>query len=319
MFVSPTVSRVLVYAPAKVNLFLEVLARRADGFHEIETLMGAVTIFDTLEFVPRSDGQVMLTCRWAGGVEARRIRWQSAQDGQSELLGDLPTGKQNIVHRAMVRLRQQSSGRRGADIRLTKRIPSAAGFGGDSSDAAAALLAANVAWGLHWPLARLAELAAELGSDIPYFLTGGWAVCRGRGERIEPERGGRLHLVVVRPAAGLGTARVYGQCRPAATPRSVSPLRAGLSAGDWRAIRSGMTNRLTEAASGLSPSIGNLLARFGRVGCVAEQMSGSGTSCFGICRSRRHARRVAAQLRSHSVAEAYQATMAGGRPVVAPQ
>ncbi|MEX2027172.1 MAG: hypothetical protein WEH44_07720 [Pirellulaceae bacterium] len=314
MFVYRAASRVLVHTPAKINLFLEVLARRADGFHEIETLMGPVTMFDTLELIPRNDGELRLTCCWAGGMRARGRRPSpaSAADEQHrcEPLGDLPEGEQNLVYRAAARLRERSGCTYGADIRLTKRIPSASGWGGASSDAAAALVAANVAWRLHWPLARLAELAAELGSDIPFFLRGGWAVCRGRGERIEPVRGARLHVAVVRPKTGLSTAQVYGQCRPAAIGRSVSPLRAGLSAGDWRTIRSGMFNRLAEAASGLNPSIRRLPDRLGRLGCVAQQMSGSGSSCFGICRSARHARRVAAQLRSQSVGEAYQATMA---------
>lgn len=319
MFVYPAASHVLVHTPAKINLFLEVLARRADGFHEIETLMGPVTIFDTLEFVPRNDGELRLKCRWAGGMWARgRSQSPAAERHRSQPLGDLPAGEQNLVHRAAARLREQSGGTLGADIRLTKRIPSASGLGGASSDAAAALVAANVAWRLHWPLARLAILAAELGSDIPFFLSGGWAVCRGRGERLEADRGGRLHVAVVRPKAGLSTAQVYGQCRPATIARSVSPLRAGLSAGNWRTIRSGMFNRLAEAASGLNPSIGGLQDRLGRLGCVTEQMSGSGSSCFGICRSARHARRVAAQMRSQSVGEAYQATMAGRqRPAAA--
>ncbi|HUE71100.1 MAG TPA: hypothetical protein VMP01_09450 [Pirellulaceae bacterium] len=325
MFVYPAASHVLVHTPAKINLFLEVLARRADGFHEIETLMGPVTMFDTLEFVPRHDGELRLKCRWAGGVRARanRGRRQSAAGAaderhRSEPLGDLPEGEQNIVFRAVERLRDRSAAACGADIRLTKRIPSAAGLGGASSDAAAALVAANLAWRLHWPLARLAELAAELGSDISFFLSGGWAVCRGRGERIEAVRGGRLHMAVARPKTGLSTAQVYGQCRPAAIVRSASPLRAGLSAGNWRAIRSGMFNRLAEAAGSLNPSIGRLQDRLVRLGSVAVQMSGSGSSCFGICKSARHARRVAAQVRSLSVGEAYQATMAGrGWPAVA--
>jgi 4-diphosphocytidyl-2-C-methyl-D-erythritol kinase len=315
MFVYPTVSSVLVDAPAKINLFLEVIARRADGFHEIETLMAAVTIFDTVEFAPRSDGELRLICRFAGGMQARVHRRPSATRGDetpaSQPFGDVPDGQQNIVYRAVALLRERSAAGGGADIRVTKRIPSAAGLGGASSDAAAALVAANVAWGLHWPRARLAELAAEIGSDIPFFFGGGWAVCRGRGERMTPSRGGPLHLVVVRPATGLGTARVYGQCRPAARPRNVAPLESSLATGNWRAIRRMMSNRLEESACGLDPSIVKLKERLHRLGSVAEQMSGSGSSCFGVCRSARHARRMAAQARALRVGEVYQATMSG--------
>jgi 4-diphosphocytidyl-2-C-methyl-D-erythritol kinase len=307
MFVFPTFSRVLVHTPAKINLYLEVLARRADGFHEIETLMGAVTLFDTLEFVARSEGDVRLTCRWASGIQARghTVRGSSPAAARrekcsAEPLGDLPQREKNIVHTTV------------AELRLTKRIPSAAGLGGASSDAAAALVAANLAWNLHWSLERLAKLAAELGSDIPFFLSGGWAVCRGSGECIAPDRGGRLHLVMVRPRTGLGTAEVYRQCRPAEQAHSLLPLQSGLAAGNWREIRRGMTNRLEGAAGSLNAEIGMLKTRMNTLGCVAAQMSGSGSSCFGICRSARHARRVATQLRAQSVGETYQATMAGG-------
>ena len=320
MFVYRAADCVLVISPAKINLFLEVIARRADGFHEIETLMGAVTIFDTLEFIPRDDGELRLTCRWAGGIRARGSRpvKTPARLSCHQPLGDLPEGDQNIVYRAVSSLRERSGSCRGADIRLTKRIPSAAGLGGASSDAAGALVAATVAWGLQWPLPRLAELAAELGSDIPYFLAGGWARCRGRGERIEGERGSRLHIAVVRPKTGLSTREVYGRCRPPAVPRGASPLRVGLGRGNWRAIRSGMFNRLAEAAGELDPSPGRLCEKLIRLGCIAGQMSGSGSSCFGICRSARHARRVTAYARSLGLGEAYQATtavrMAGPRP-----
>jgi len=310
MFVYSDASRVLVHAPAKINLFLEVLGRRTDGFHEIETLMGAVTIFDTLEFFPRKQGDLRLTCRWAGGMHVRGNHTHKAR-GRSQPLGDLPSGNQNIVYRAVSRLRQQSAVRYGADIRLTKRIVSAAGLGGASSDAAAALVAANLAWNLHWTMERLSGLAAELGSDIPFFLTEGWAVCRGRGERIETIRGGRLPVVVVRPVEGLETAQVYRHCRPAQVAASVGPLLDCLATGDWRAICRGMLNRLEETARELNTSIGELKCKMQRLGCIAGQMSGSGSSCFGVCRSRRHARRVAAQLRSLHVGEAYEATMAG--------
>lgn len=309
MFVCEAATHVLVHTPAKLNLFLEVLARRSDGYHEIETLMGDVSIFDTLEFIPHREGDLRLSCRWAGGLAART----NGDCGHCrQTPGDLPAGEANIVHRAVARFRERSAAMGGADIRLIKRIPSAAGLGGASSDAAAALVAANLAWNLHWPLERLAALAAELGSDVPFFLSGGWAVCRGRGERIEPVGGGRLHVVVVRPKMGLATADVYRQCRPAAAPAKVSPLQASLTTGNWRNIRGGMMNRLEEAASGLQSWIGTLQGTLSRLGCVAVQMSGSGSSCFGICTSARHARRVAAQLRSLEAGAAFQATAAAG-------
>ena len=304
MFACATANRVLVHAPAKLNLFLDVLARRADGFHEIETLMGAITLFDTLEFTPRSDGVLRLHCRWAGGMAARM------RDGRSGL-GDLPQGERNLVYRAVERLRESSQVNFGADIRLIKRIPAAAGMGGASSDAAAALLAASTAWKLPWSRQRLAELAAELGSDIPFFLTGGFAICRGRGERIEPIRGSRIQVVIVRPPEGLSTADVYRRWQAGPPRADVRQLQRSLMAHDWHSGRQQLTNRLQEPAAELTPWIGKLTSALQRAGCVAAQMSGSGSSCFGICHSARHARRVTLRLRAQKLGEVFQAAGLG--------
>ena len=188
---------------------------------------------------------------------------------------------------------------RRAQVRLTKRIPSAAGLGGGSSDAAAALVAANLVWGIGWSRERLDAVAAELGSDVPYFLYSGPAVCRGRGEQIGPvARFGRYHVVVVRPPAGLSTASVYRTCRPSVSPRKVEPLLAALRRGDVRQLRRRMHNALQPAAQSLSPWIERLASEFARMDCLASQMSGSGTSYFGICRNAGHALAVAGRLRS---------------------
>jgi 4-diphosphocytidyl-2-C-methyl-D-erythritol kinase len=133
--------------------------------------MIAVTIFDTLCFEPADSPDLNLTCRWGYGASAR------AADGS---FGDVPEGADNIVWRAVERVRQRAGVSGGASIELTKRIPAAAGLGGASSDAAAALVAANLGWQLGWSREELASLAAELGSDIPFFLGRGAAICRGR-------------------------------------------------------------------------------------------------------------------------------------------
>lgn len=316
MFVCSTATYVSVHSPAKLNLFLEVLARRADGFHEVETLMAAVTIYDTLDFAPREGGELRLSCRWAGGLATRaqagdrRPETQGSDRGSLDALGDLPSGGENIVHRAVETLRQRAGVPFGADIRLTKRIPSAAGLGGASSDAAAALAAANVGWNLGWSQERLRELAGELGSDVPFFLGGGWAVCRGRGERIEAIRGSRLHMVIVRPPQGLATADVYRACRPAANAVSLRPLVQRLGVGDLR-LKEQLFNRLEAPACGLSRWIKRLNSALDALGCVAAQMTGSGSSYFGICHSARHARRVAAHLRSMRLGTVYETTTAG--------
>ncbi|MCI0360252.1 MAG: 4-(cytidine 5'-diphospho)-2-C-methyl-D-erythritol kinase [Planctomycetaceae bacterium] len=287
MYVRQLCERVLIEAPAKVNLSLEVLFNRSDGFHEIETLIVAVRVCDTLEFTPTADGEIRLECRWASGMVA---------DKRAEL-GDLPQGPENIVWRAASLVRERAGVTSGAQIRLIKRIPSAAGLGGASADAAAAIVAANLAWKLAWPRERLAALAAEIGSDVPFFLGPGAAICRGRGEQIESIPACRLHLVVVRPPVGLSTPAVYKACHPA-PPRDCQHLRGALARGNVAAASRMLNNRLEDAAQKLTPWISHLRGEFSRQGMLGHQMSGSGSGYFGICWHARQARRVAARLRS---------------------
>jgi len=260
--------------------------------------MVAITIFDTIVFATTSEEQVRLTCTTSSGGRALEI----ALGDQANLLGDVPASGNNLVIRAVQRLREAAGVSVGAAIHLIKRIPSAAGLGGASSDAAAALLAANEAWRLGWPRAQLAQLAAELGSDVPFFLAPGAALCRGRGELIEPlPVASSLPVVVVRPPEGLSTAQVYQHAALAARPASVEPLADALRRGDYGRLAGHLVNRLEPAAEQLSPWIGRLRNAFDRLDCLGHQMSGSGTCYFGICRHARHARRVAARLRGEEL------------------
>lgn len=291
---------VQLWTPAKLNLLLEVLSKRSDGFHEIVTLMTAVRIFDTLYLAPGDSEPLELSCRWA--APWRPSRRPSVVRDVGAPLGELPEGPDNLVWRALALLRERAGIRQGARVELIKRIPVAAGLGGASSDAAAALLAANHAWQLGWTRSRLAELAAELGSDVPFFLGPPAAVCRGRGERIEPVSGlPPLYLVVVRPPPGLSTPQVYAACRPAPHGARVDKLLTALRRGDLAAAGPLMINGLQPPAESLSPWVGRLRREFASAGCVAHQMSGSGSGYFGICRQARHARRVAARLRARNV------------------
>jgi 4-diphosphocytidyl-2-C-methyl-D-erythritol kinase len=304
MYVRDLARLVEIQTPAKLNLFLEVLARRTDGFHEIETLMTPISLYDTLYLAAEPRGTIELTCQWAAGLEAQRQAEPPADEWEV-----LPTGPENVVVRALARLRSRASVEAGATVRLVKRIPAAAGLGGASSDAAAALVAANRQWRLGWNREQLAEVAAEVGSDVPFFLSGGAAVCRGRGERIEPVRGlPPLHVVVVWPPAGLATRDVYRGCRLADAPQSMEPLLLALRTGRSDHIGRGLFNRLQPAAERLSPWIAQLRAAFVRLDCCGHQMSGSGTSYFGLCRHARHARRVAGQLQAASLGAVFQAT-----------
>ncbi|MDP6443421.1 MAG: 4-(cytidine 5'-diphospho)-2-C-methyl-D-erythritol kinase [Pirellulaceae bacterium] len=289
-----------VCAPAKLNLFLEVRRRRADGFHEIETVISAINVCDRVSFTAtRPREPINLVCRWAAGLQSSR---------NSALWPPLPPAENNLVHRAVTLLRERAGAEMGADIAVVKRIPAEAGLGGASSDAAAALLAANSAWRLGWNREQLAELSAELGSDIPFFFGAGAAVCAGRGEQIRAIQAPQLHVVVVKPPAGLATATVYQRCRPADQPRTSVDLQECLRRGDAAAAAAGLFNRLEDPARELSPWISRLCDEFDRVGCLGRRMSGSGTSYFGVFRNARQARRAAGYLRSRNLGAVFSAT-----------
>jgi 4-diphosphocytidyl-2-C-methyl-D-erythritol kinase len=288
-----------VLAPAKINLFFEVLSRRDDGFHEIETLMVPIGLYDTLILEDDPSGQVSLAARWANRCKERPSANPPRKSAVADDFGHLPEVENNHAVRAIRLLARHAGISRGAKLRLIKRIPAAAGLGGGSSDAAAALLAANLAWNLGWSLARLTAVAAELGSDVPFFLTAGAAICRGRGEIVERIAGlPALDWVVVRPPEGLITAMVYQACRPGSPPRQVDPVIEALRMKELAAIGPLAHNRLLEPARGLSPWIDMVLDRLAAENCPVIGMSGSGSACFAVCRSAIQARRVAARLRS---------------------
>jgi 4-diphosphocytidyl-2-C-methyl-D-erythritol kinase len=203
-------------------------------------------------------------------------------------------------------LRGQAPSHCGAQVHLVKRIPIAAGLAGGSSDAAAALVAANLGWELGLSTSNLADSAARLGSDVPFFLEPGPAICRGRGERIDRLTGlPTIHLVVVRPPEGLATADVYRACRAAEKPKHVGRLLVALRRGEAGNLDQFLHNGLQPAAAKLSPWIGQLERRFARSDVACHQMSGSGTSYFGVCRHHRQARRLAGQLQSEGVGRVY--------------
>ena len=280
---------VTIRAPAKLNLSLAVLERRADGFHEIESLFVPVDYADTLAIATGGPPGIRLRVRFAGPLATPRGR---------VLARDVPADATNLVVRAAAALAAEAGLEPAVDIDLVKRIPSGAGLGGGSSDAAAVVTALAEAWGLPWPRDRLAGIGAGLGSDIPWFFTGVAAVARGRGERIEPvEPFGPMFAVIACPPQGLSTAAVYRACTPSrARAGDATALAAALAAGDLRAARALMHNDLEPPARSLSPEIDRLLADLERVGGACPRLTGSGSACFALCRTRAEARGVGGRL-----------------------
>jgi 4-diphosphocytidyl-2-C-methyl-D-erythritol kinase len=267
---------VVVRAPAKVNLFLEVLGKRADGYHEIATLMVAVCLFDTLEFKEEVSPQIFLQCDHP----------------------DLSTGPDNLICRAAERLRRCIGYERGVRIRLRKRIPMAAGLAGGSTDAAATLYGLNRLWRLGRTSDELAALGAELGSDVPFFFHTPAAWCTGRGEQVAPLTLGRpLDLVLVCPSVGLSTAEVYRGVKVPEQPLTGDEIRAAARAGDVEAIGQRLHNRLQSVAEELSPEVAALYRRLAGLASAGQLMSGSGSSLFALCRNEGEARRVDRALR----------------------
>jgi 4-diphosphocytidyl-2-C-methyl-D-erythritol kinase len=291
-------------APAKLNLYLEVFGRRGDGYHELATLMVPVSLFDNLSLVP--------TASTAGPAIQLDVNTSSAGRLDSDR-ATIPAGGENLVVRALELLRERSGCNRGAATRLVKRIPAAAGLGGGSSDAAAALLLANHAWKLNWSRTRLAALAAEIGSDVPFFLCGGGGVCRGRGERVEKLPAvRRLHFIVVKPPADLRTADVYRAYdaladheSQAVAAKRLEALIAALVRGRLTEVGRMMRNALEAAAATLSPWIERVRSAFDELDCLAHQLSGSGSAYFGLCRHAQHASRLASVLRSRRLGCVY--------------
>jgi 4-diphosphocytidyl-2-C-methyl-D-erythritol kinase len=285
-FPSPALSPVLTaqhsaaevaWAPAKVNLYLEVLAKRADGYHEIATLMVAVSLYDSLAFKEEASGEIRLHCDSA----------------------ELPTGPDNLVVRAAALLKERTGCSRGACIGLSKRIPLAAGLAGGSSDAAATLTGLNRLWRLGLTTPELMRLASKLGSDVAFFFATPAAWCTGRGEQVAPLSLGRpLWFVLACPPFGLSTAEVYRGVVVPDHPRPGAELRQSVADGNVEDIGRRLFNRLQPVALGLCPALAEELARLAELGPAGQAMSGSGTSLFALCRDPREARRIAGELRA---------------------
>jgi 4-diphosphocytidyl-2-C-methyl-D-erythritol kinase len=276
MLITHYANDVVVWAPAKVNLYLEVLGKRADGYHEVETLLVSVSLYDTLVFKEDSPGQFVLRCNRQ----------------------DLSTGPDNLVTRAADLLRRHTGCTRGARVRLAKRIPLAAGLAGGSTDAAATLAGLNRLWQLGLPDEELAALAGQLGSDVAFFFATPAAWCTGRGERVLPTPlPWQLWFALVCPPFGLSTAEVYRGVKVPEVPLDAEGMRRAFAAGDLAEIGRRLHNRLQPPALALRPELDDVLQRLAVLGPAGQLMSGSGSTLFAICHDRPQAARIARELR----------------------
>ena len=276
-------------APAKVNLTFEALGRRADGYHEVRTVLHAISLADEIAFAPADELSLAV---------------EPPEAGARASAAAAPAGEDNLVLRAARLLRREAGVKAGMALRLRKRIPVAAGLGGGSSDAAATLRGLRRLWGLDLDADALRELAAQLGSDVPFFVTGGAALAEGRGERLTPLPPAQGGVVVMAPPPdeiAIGgeprgqaappretdvgkTAAMYALLRPEhysdgrASDELSKALRAGAPASDWGGA---LTNAFEAVAPQAHPLYAAMRDAFEAEG-MRPLLCGSGPAMFAI-------------------------------------
>lgn len=233
-------------APAKLNLFLHVTGRRADGYHDIQTVFQLIDLADRLHFSPRKDSEI------------RRVYGPM----------DVPP-EADLAVRAARSLQATCGLGRGVDIRLEKRIPIQGGFGGGSSDAATTLVALNEIWGLRLAPSLLAELGLELGADVPFFVHGETAWGEGVGERLTPLELPERHFAIVFPGVGISTAEVFQA--PELTRKTPKTTIRGF-------LKAGGRNDCEPVVTGRSPEVRRALAWLAERG--EARMTGTGSGVF---------------------------------------
>lgn len=282
--------KVLVSAPAKVNLALRVGPPRLDGFHPLDTVFEALDVYDDVVASPPAPGEAadVVTLTIAGLGE------------------DLPTDGTNLAVRAAEVLRERYGVIEGVALNITKRIPIAAGMAGGSADAAATLVACNVLWGLGLSTEELLELGGELGSDVPFAMMGGFAHGVGRGEQLAPiESDMRHHWVLLTSDEGLSTPAVFrefdilmGYTRlPETLVADTVELREALGGGDRDALLPLMANDLEQPALSLRPDLRETMRALRSRGYFAL-LSGSGPTIAVLASSGPEADQLADELRA---------------------
>ncbi len=271
-------------SPAKINWFLKVLGRRADGFHDIYTVMQTIGLRDTLYF--------------------------EKAKGEIEVESELPLPpEENLVYRAAMLLRKETGCSHGARIRLVKEIPLEAGLGGGSSNAAATLVGLNRLWERNLDGKSLSRLGAALGSDVPFFLNGPFCAVEGRGDVVRPLRAPRkrIPLLIIKPEQGISTAHAYRGVKTCSEKDgSLQELLAALLEGENPgSLAQILGNDLEEPAFRLLPAIREIKEALLAGGAAAALMCGSGSSVFGVFHTKADAEEAAATFRDlwHVVTE----------------
>ncbi len=314
-----------VWAPAKVNLFFEILFKRDDGFHEIQTVATPIGLCDELEFWLQDE---------KNGAKVEKTSIAKCVDAAGVPVPDVPTDDRNLIVRAAKAFDEALGTPTPVSIRVVKRIPAQAGFGGGSSDAAATLAALNELRGRPFSNERLREIGGRLGSDVPLFLLDGASVGRSRGEIVEPFELPEIWLVVLKPTEGLSTPAVFRQyaalaptskrsldafCAAVATVKRENRVNGAIKTNGGTsvngeneeasangavaaAVGGALFNRLEEVAATIWCGVERYRALLAATRDVlGVQMSGSGTAFFAIYPSEAAANEAAKALRLQCV------------------
>ncbi|WP_410512954.1 4-(cytidine 5'-diphospho)-2-C-methyl-D-erythritol kinase [Paenibacillus sp. BR2-3] len=250
-------------APAKINLMLDVLHKRPDGFHEVEMIMTMVDLADRLELSELPRDSIII----------------------SSQAGYIPLDEKNLAFQAARLIKDRYDVKSGVHIHLDKRIPVAAGLAGGSSDAAATLRGLNRLWRLGIPAEELLELGAELGSDVPFCITGGTALATGRGEKLTPIGSPpQCWVVLAKPPINVSTAEVYGRLRSSSITVHPSSrlMREAIEDGDFQGVCDRLGNVLEDVTLKLYPEVQQLKEAMIKLGADGVLMSGSGPTVFGL-------------------------------------
>jgi 4-diphosphocytidyl-2-C-methyl-D-erythritol kinase len=268
-------------SPAKVNFGLRIVGKRPDGYHAIQTILQMLDLSDGLTFRGNAAGAIRLTCHPS----------------------TLPTDDGNLIVRAAKLLQQTMQVRQGVDIVLDKSTPIAAGLGGGSSNAATTLLVLNRVWNLHCTRAILHRLAAQLGSDVPFFLNGPTAFAEGRGEVLSPiPPPSALVGVLVNPGFGVSAGWAYRQFRGSSlgTDLTMSSILHALRDGDLARLSGVMVNDLESGVAAAYPIIGQMHEALRALGALVSFMSGSGPTVAGLFPSMADLQAAVSSLRGRS-------------------
>ncbi|HEX3031465.1 MAG TPA: 4-(cytidine 5'-diphospho)-2-C-methyl-D-erythritol kinase [Bacillota bacterium] len=267
---------VQIIAPAKINLSLDVLGKREDGYHQVSMIMQTISLADTITLEKTARG-ISLTC-----------------DNPA-----LPVNEGNLAYRAAVVFKQATGYSGGVEINISKRIPVEAGLAGGSTDAAAVLKGLNDLTGNRLEDDQLRTLGAALGSDVPFCISGGTALATGRGELIQPLRPvPQLNIIVVKPPFGVSTAKVYGRLdlkKVTDRPDTEAMLEA-IAAGDAQRIIALGANVLESVTLKEYPPVEILKNRLKQLGAEGVLMSGSGPTVFGFVKTPEQGQAIAGQI-----------------------